>query len=223
MRCPKIIGHRANTRAWMNRYIREGADGLEVDASMRGGKVVLGHPPRRTTPATLRERIAMLLTSLHLRKPLRFEYVVEEVRSRNLVLWIDSKSPGLYKALMEYRGLIKGLREVVVSTRIHAEAPRYAKISDNVRVLLSLESVPVNARRLVEESGAHGISINFEVLTPSLLKSLSSEGVLVGIWTLNSPSDLKSILRARIDYVVTDFVRVAKRVCREEGRSADSE
>ena len=211
-RCPLIIGHRANTARWITFYLKRGADGVEVDV-YRGeeGEPLIGHPPPRGRVRLLRERIARILANLHLTRPLRV-YELARILPDNLTLWLDIKDRGAPKLLEKLSPILVGHSSLVISTRYHNEAQGIKTAMPHAVVMLSLESRPPSLR-VLKRSGADGVAIEASYLDEDLLKEAREAGFKVAAWVLNTPREIRDAASLGVDFIVTDFPEVARKLC----------
>lgn len=213
--CPLIVGHRANTLRWLRRYLREGVDGVEVDAVLVGGEPRLGHPARRRRSPLLRERIAQILEGLHILKPMGIRDLVELV-PEDIILWVDVKGRGAPELVSKILTLTRR-HSIIVSTRYHDEASQLASMGKDkqIIVMLSMESRPHSLEAIAGSSGARGIAIESSYIDEDLVREAHMLGMQVASWTVNEESELSRMIGLGVDYVITDYPGVARRLCRE--------
>ena len=210
----EVIGHRANTKRWIRKYIRDGAHGVEIDIYVKGDRINVGHPIDDTKPALLREKVSRILLGTHLSKGINIIEAIRYVRGR--ILWLDLKDPNIYEKVLDIEDLKKEPSKVIVTTRFHDEVPSIKKRYPWVEALLSLESIPPRIENVIEEAQADGISLKYEIAVkrPEVIRRLVDDGVKVGLWIINDKEQLKNVINWGVKYVVTDFVSLALRYCK---------
>lgn len=212
--CPLIIGHRGNTERWIKHYLSRGADGVEIDIYLYEGTVRVGHPYRGPRPALLREKVARFLMDFHIVKPVTLEKAIEILKGG--VLWLDLKDRGLADYLIndEYRRVLAGYSSnLVFSTKYHIETTKLKRAYPDAVVLLSLQCAPAKALSLIEEAGADGISLEIAYATEELVNEVKSGGYLIAVWTVNDEDSAVRAALLKVDYVVSDYVEMVRKVC----------
>jgi len=205
-----ILGHRANTLRWIKRYLKEGADGVEIDAIKKNNRLVALHVVPTRRKRLLRERIGDFLSSMKFTPPLPIEILLDYLPSNSYAI-VDLKNriePSLVVESIERSGLDIG--RVFVSTRFHDEAPSLA--SAGLKVLLSLDSRPVDLEVLVEKSKASGVSMNIEFLDREAVEKLKEKGFVVASWLINSSKEYEKARRLGVEYAITDYPGILRRL-----------
>lgn len=209
MRRPLVIGHRANTERWLRKHLEAGADGIEVDVRLSGEGLSLGHPPPGIRPATVRERIASILTSFHILRPLSLEEILYLLGER--ILWLDLKDRGICSRIRDLCSDILDERNLVLSTKHHIEARSAREIFPDARVFVSLSSAPADPVAVVESSRADGISLEITYATGELADALRSSGYSLALWTVNDEGQVARSLELGASFIVTDDVQLVRR------------
>jgi glycerophosphoryl diester phosphodiesterase len=199
-----VVGHRANTPRWIRRYLREGADGLEVDVYQRGKSIYVSHVMPSRRPRLLRERVADFLASLHVTPAHRLRDLVRLI-PKDMALIVDLKTrvePAALREEIEFSG--RDPPEVFISTRWHVDAPRLRE--HGFHVLLSLDNRPSSLAKLLDDAAhADGVSINHVYVDEDLVREARSVGWIVAAWSVNQPDEAERLQRLGIDMIVTDF------------------
>ena len=213
MRC-EVIGHRANTKKWIKRYIKDGAHGIEIDIYLKGDHVNVGHPIDNTKPALLREKVSKILLGTHLNKGINIIEAIRYVKGR--ILWLDLKDPNIYEKVLDIEDLKNEPSKVIVTTRFHDEVPNIKRKYPWVEALLSMESLPPRIESVIEEAMADGISLKYEIAEkrPEVIRRLVNENVKIGLWIINDKEQIKNAVNWGVKYVVTDFASLALKYCK---------
>lgn len=210
------MGHRANTRRWIRRHLRRGADGVEIDVYMDGGKLYVGHPPSRRRYPLLRERIASLLAGLHL-SPGVDPSELPRLLPAGTLLWLDLKSRGAPALLATLPPEVREWRPLVVSTRYHDEVAEIRNIIPGSLVVLSLQSRPPRLSSLTRPVSAAGVTIESVYIDEELVAEAHDAGLLLAAWVVNDAAEALRLARLGVDVIITDFPEVVRRACRGAG------
>ena len=206
-----VLGHRANTPRWVRRLLAEGADGVEVDFFCKGDGLFASHLSLVGRARLLRERIASLLTSLHLLGPYPLEKVLSHLPPGAPVM-LDLKS-GLSGACVESLVELSRLFDSYVSIRDYGVAPT---LSDRgIRVLLSMDHRPLRVLDELEAARAIGVSISKSYVDMGLVELLHGHGYMVAVWTVNTVEEARKLLALSPDILVTDYPAVVIKALRE--------
>ncbi|GAB6148197.1 glycerophosphodiester phosphodiesterase [Stetteria hydrogenophila] len=208
-RRPVIVGHRANTAAWLKRYLKAGVDMVEVDVWHRNGVTGLGHILEDPGYATVRERIAHLLLSIHFRKPLGIEALPRLVPP-GIGVWLDLKTRIPRACLSRLRVLTRG-RRIVFSTRWHNWIPVIKEEVPEALVFASLDHRPAGAREM-KAVQADGATLRFTYIDEELVEELHSAGLQLAAWTVNEESEMRRVIEMGVDYLITDLPWRALRI-----------
>jgi glycerophosphoryl diester phosphodiesterase len=206
---PLCIGHRgaaalaqANTRAAIEAALAAGVDVVEIDVlGLPGRGVVLTHSAREVLgePLSLDEALALLAAS-----------------SAGVLL--DVKGGG-YEA--ELVGAVRGhdlLGRTLASTtdlgilrRLQVLEPRLARsvtYPRNRGRALALARVPYvlpgRIAALLERAGAVAATLNYRVITPSVVARCHEHGAAVLAWTVNDVSAAQWLANLGVDGLITD-------------------
>ncbi len=212
--CPWVVGHRANTRRWIRKHLRSGADGVEVDLYLdESGRLVISHPPSRRRYPLLRERLASILSGVHL-TPGVSPGELAALLPRGAILWLDLKARGTARILSTLPREVREWRPLVVSTRFHDEAREALREAPGALVVLSLQSRPPSPALLAKQAGASGFTIESTYIDEGLVEEARREGLIVAAWVVNDEHEAARLARLGVDIIITDFPGMVKRVCR---------
>lgn len=217
-----------------------GADLLETDVHLtRDGEVVVLHDPtlERTTTGTGRVSEASLadLASLRLRardgtvtpEPVpTLSQVLDVLLASRAQLLLEIKVgadrqpyPGIEaKVLALVRARRLAERTVIMAfegetvRRIRALDPsmRTALLVGQSRV--QREGVPPrDTVRWAREVGASHLGIDHRILDPEVVGAARAAGIVLATWTVNDEADLRRVIAARVDIVISDRPDLALR------------
>jgi hypothetical protein len=197
----RVVGHRANTVSWLRRLARC-SDAVEIDVISTDGGFYATHSVvwRYGSPILLREKLARMLESLHLKPPTPLEKLIASL-PEGMPVFLDLKTPINGDSIRALRRIV-GKRRAYIVTRWHNIAQLAAAYG--FRVLLSIASRPANPALLVERSGAHGLSIEAAYADGELVGELHSRGFEVAVWTVNSLEAAAAMEALGVDWLVTD-------------------
>lgn len=205
-----VYGHKANTLRWAKKYLKEGADGLEVDIYQRGKSILVKHARLGSKRRLLRERIGNVIASFHVKPALPLREYLSYLPLR-VPLMLDLKNPinpTLLRGEVEAGGY--SVTEVVVSSRWHSIA-QDLKAKD-FEVLLSIDHRPMSLK--LYENLADGVSINVFYVDNKLLEEARDLGLRVALWIINDVKGLCNFTRVSASNnvtIVTDYPQVVKR------------
>lgn len=208
-----IIGHRANVPRVIQRYVCCGVKGYEVDVKYdeKRGLIALHGPSPVKRPSIPGKIMGWIDYKFFYRdpliKPMKLEELIAYIERRvdKPVYMFDLKSvkglPHLVKIIDEY-----GLwGRVIVSSEIHPVVKEIKeRIEDGLSCLISLDVLPVNILKVVEDAKADGVSIKYSLLDEELVRILHSRGYVVVAWTVNDTETLERMISLDVDIVVSD-------------------
>ncbi len=206
-----VIGHRANTPRWIKRLISEGAHGVEIDFYCRNGMLYASHLSVIGRARLLRERIAALLTSLHILGPYPVEELVAALPPRT-PLMLDLKS-GLEPSCIDRLYKIGRRYPTYISVRDYSLSPLLAE--KGLYVLLSMDHRPIGILDELRVTSAVGVSVNKKYADERLVKLLHDNNYVVAIWTINSFDEAVQAKKLGVDMVVTDYPRLVNKALEE--------
>ncbi len=208
-----IIGHRANVLRIVQRYIRCGVKGYEIDVRYdeKRGLVALHGPSPVKRPSIPGRIMGWIDYKFFYRdpliKPMKLEELVAYIESRvdKPVYMFDLRST---KGLQELITIIEKYnlwKRVMVSSEIHPVIREIKdRTEDNLTCLISLGVLPVNIVRLIEDAKADGVSMKFSLLDEEIVNNLHGKGYTVAAWTVNDSQTLSRMMSLGVDVVISD-------------------
>jgi glycerophosphoryl diester phosphodiesterase len=230
---PLVFAHRGgsklgpeNTIPAFDRGLAAGADGLELDVHLsRDGLVVVHHDRLldRTTRASgpIRERTAVELAAFDVPT---LRQVLERYPQERIIIELKEPSADLS------RGVIDEVRRAAAMARVclgsfsrlalraaRALDPHVATSAARLEVRLALYRswinlspgrVPYQAFQVPETSG------NTRVVSPRFVRVAHRAGVVVQVWTVDNPDDIRRLLDWGVDGIISDRPDVAVEVVR---------
>lgn len=204
---PIIVGHKANKKSILQRYLRLGLRIVEFDVQALNGKIVVKHGLE--TGAAGLKRLVMNYGYLLVEgkdpifKPSTLEEHLRLIGGR-VGVWLDLKSKGIEREVVS-SALASGAQMVVVSTGFH-NMLRFVKESyPQVTAMLgNVDYRPSRPAKEVELASADGISINYHFVDEELVEELHSAGYKVAVWTVNDVSRARWLVELGVDYIITD-------------------
>ena len=71
------------------------------------------------------------------------------------------------------------------------------------RALIS-EKLPEDWQELAVRLGLKALHLDKDIVTPGMVEAIHSAGLRVRVWTVNEPADMKRMIDAGVDTVITD-------------------
>ncbi|MGH7332667.1 MAG: glycerophosphodiester phosphodiesterase [Candidatus Rokuibacteriota bacterium] len=218
-----------------------GADFLETDVHLtRDGEVVVLHDPtlERTTTGAGRvsEASRADLASLRLRArdgattpdpiPTLSQLLDLLVPSRaHLLLEIKvgadrQRYPGIEEKVLALVRTHRLIDRTVVMAFEEATVRRIRALDPSMRTALLVgqsrvqrERVPSReAVRWAQEVGASHLGIDHRVLDPGVVEAARAAGIVLATWTVNDEADLRRVMAARVDVIISDRPDLALRL-----------
>ena len=228
---PLVFAHRGgsklapeNTMAAFDAGMAAGADGLEVDVHLSRDGVAVAHHDRlldRTTRATgpIRERTAAELASLDV--PALRDVLARHPRAK-IIIELKEHGADLARAVIEDVRRADAVERVCLGS-FNAGVLRAARAIDpqvatsggrmDVRVALSRSwvglspgRVPYQAFQVPEVSGGT------RVVSPRFVKLAHKARIVVQVWTVDDPDDIRRLLEWGVDGIITDRPDIAAAV-----------
>ncbi|MSQ31004.1 MAG: glycerophosphodiester phosphodiesterase family protein [Dehalococcoidia bacterium] len=225
-----VVSHRTNagdqpenTLAGIAAAIRDRADGVEVDVRVtRDGALVLMHDetllrvtgdPRRIADVTLDE-----LRALRVRDPRGVQPFQPVPTLAEAIAAVDGRCAIVIDCKL------RGLEERVAATVRAADAQAWtwftpdhaedaallARECPRSRVLLSTWGADVGeAIEVAAGLGLAGVNADHEAVSAAHVERAHALGLLLGVWTVNSPGEIARALDLRVEIVMTDLPRRA--------------
>jgi len=235
---PLVFAHRGgsqlapeNTLEAFDRGMAAGADGIELDVRLsQDGIAMVHHDPTldRTTTGTgpVGDRTAAQLASLNV--PTLREVLVRFPHARMI---IELKEPrlGLVKAVV---GDVRGAgmernvclgsfssRGLALARRVDGDIATSAGRSE-VRVALYRSWFHLSpGRRRYQAFQVPEVSGTTRVVSPRFVKLAHRAGMVVQVWTVDDPSDMRRLLDWGVDGLISDRPDIAAEVVREWGKA----
>ena len=208
-----IIGHRANVMRVIQQYTRCKVKGYEIDVKYdeKHGFTALHGPSPVKRPSIPGRILGWIDYKFFYRdpllKPMKLENIISYIESRidKPTYMLDLRSAnGLHEltAIIEKFNLWK---RIIISSEIHPVIKEIKEtIGDDIKCLISLNILPVNTVKLIEDAKADGISIKYTLLNEELAYSLHENGYTIAAWTINDKQTLEKIKKLNIDMVISD-------------------
>ncbi len=231
---PLVFAHRGgskigpeNTIVAFDRGLAAGADGLELDVHLSRDGVAVVHHDRlldRTTRATgpLNARTASELSKLDV--PMLSD-VLARYRGRRIIIEMKEPTAALARTVVDEVRRAKmadlvclGSFSVTALRAARAYAPDIATSGGQMEVRIALYRswcyltpgrVPYQAFQVPETSGST------RVVSPRFVKLAHKAGLVVQVWTVDEPDDMRRLLEWGVDGIISDRPDIAARVVGE--------
>jgi glycerophosphoryl diester phosphodiesterase len=228
---PLVFAHRGgskigpeNTIAGFDRGIAAGADGLELDVRLSSDGIVVVHHDAmldRTTRGSgpLQLKTAAELAALDV--PTLRE-VLERYPQRKIIVELKESNVALARAVVDevrrahaIEYVCLGSFSVAALRAARAYAPEIATSGGRMEVRIALYRswcyvspgrVPYQAFQVPETSGST------RVVSPRFVKLAHKAGLVVQVWTVDAPDDIRRLLDWGVDGIISDRPDVAAEV-----------
>ncbi len=199
-----LVGHRANTWAKIDWYLKLGVRILEVDLRGSDGVLRIEHGYGSIMPATLREAFLRRLLSYFSRRggPRDLGELVRRVGS-GVELWLDIKDdlpPGLVADSL--RAL--GLERSYVSSKYHGLLRGLKERLPTLKVYPTIQERPLSASLIAGVVGGDGVAIEIGYLSRELVEELHGGGYGVAVWVVNDVDQALMASEIGVDLIITD-------------------
>jgi len=217
--------------------VAEGADGIELDVHLaRDGRLVVRHDQTVTLPdgtvALIRD---LTLDQIHgvdvgsqawgtARIPELAE-VFELLAPTGLVLNVEVKNgpvlyPGIEQAVIAAHRASGMADRLVYSSFNHLTLVALREFEPSVSIAPLYEEALVDPWKYALHMGSGAAHPYYATLgLPGMIEGFAASGVKVRAWTVNADQDMRSLIRAGIDAIITDDPERALNVRKEiEGR-----
>jgi len=204
-----------------------GADGLELDVHLSRDRVVVVHHDRlldRTTRGSgpLADRTAAELSALHV--PTLRDVLARHSHARVIIELKESRAE-LARAVIEevhHAGAVDRVCLGSFSTRVLQTAraidPSVATSGGRIDVRLALYRSWIHlspGRRLYQALQVPETSGRTRVVSPRFVNLAHKAGLVVQVWTVDDPDDIRRLLDWGVDGIISDRPDVAARIVRE--------
>ncbi|MEZ0346835.1 MAG: glycerophosphodiester phosphodiesterase [Infirmifilum sp.] len=205
---PVVVGHKANKKSLLLRFLELNLKIIEFDVREDRGNLVVRHGFHvgGTGVRSLIMSYGYLLIDGRdpIFKPSTLEEYLKIINGRAGV-WLDVKSRGFEREAVE-RALSSGVKEVIVSTGFHNMLRRVKEGYSSITAMLgNVDYRPANPVKEVELAGADGLSINIEFVDKELVEEMRSVGYKVAVWVVNDIAKARWLAQLGVDYIITDI------------------
>jgi len=189
-------GTRPNSLDHLKAAMAGGADFVEVDVRLDGGRLVLGHDAGESQPLGLDEAWAVVATA----------GVNLDVKEGQVLAPLAG--------FLRRRGVLPG--QAIVTGCDEAWAGRWRRLMPTIPVLLNVLSGPEVQEttsawelRLVAQAlrcGAPGLNADYRLVTPGMRSWTRRAGLSLFAWTVNTSDDWRVLRDLGVDGLTTDRV-----------------
>ena len=185
-----------NSLAFVERVIAENCDVIEMDVSFRpDGLPVIIHSgaPKEDEGIPLAEAFARIAKHPSLRM--------------NLDLKSTANLPAVDALLKEYgltdRAFYTGVGENwVPAVQKNSAVPYYINMPFSLAVKRSKKAADAAAKR-IKTLGALGLNCHYNDVSPTVVRAMRENGLLVSLWTANTPRGMRRSICLRPDNITT--------------------
>lgn len=227
-----------NTMAAFRAAVDAGCDGLELDVHLSAdGEVVVLHDDtlERTTdgfgPVSARSLAELQALDAGSWMSPRFagehiphlDEVLALAAETGILLNIEIKNTGEYNAPLVEKVLAmvqeRNLESQVLLSSFHCGTVEAAAKLDPKIVSALLYSNPlIRAISLCRKGGMRAVHPAYQLLfyNPLLLRLCRAKGLMVNVWTVNLPEDMRRLIRMGVDGIITNYPDLLAQVLLEE-------
>ena len=221
---PLVIGHRGamgyiaeNTIPSIEKAIELGADGIEIDVfKCASGELVVFHDIMLGKLTNLNGNIEETsLDSLKKAKVLGSYAIptlneVMDLIDGSLILNIELKGSGTAvptnDLLQDYfKNSSWDPSKIIISSFKWDELNIFSNLNKEVPIAVLTDRDPLEAIPFAKKIKAYAINPKYSLLTNKNSKIIKDEGIKLFPWTVNDPSDIKSLISLGVDGIITDF------------------
>ncbi|MGC8836682.1 MAG: glycerophosphodiester phosphodiesterase [Infirmifilum sp.] len=205
---PVIVGHKANRKSILQKYLKLTLKFIEFDVSLANGRLVVKHGVESGAPGVKKFIINYGYLLIEGKDPIlapsNLEEHLKEIAGKAGV-WLDVKSRGVETEVVRL-ALSHGISDVIVSTGFHNMLRKVKESYPSVLTMLgNVDYRPANPIKEVELAHADGVSINVHYIDEELVEELHSVGYKVAVWTVNDPQKAMWLKELNVDYIITDI------------------
>jgi glycerophosphoryl diester phosphodiesterase len=218
-----VIGHRGaagrvaeNTIAAVRHALAAGADGIEFDVRLHGGRLIVLHDATldRTTDGHGPHRALSLaaLRALHTGagEPIPFLEEMLAVSGGGLLVNVEVKQPGIARevaaALDAFTTTHPGWHSTLLLSAFDVDTTReLAALRGDKRLGVLYEKDFEDALARAGELAAWSLHMPLEDVAPRAVARAHARGLAVYVYTVNAIADIERCAAARVDGVFTDF------------------
>lgn len=117
----------------------------------------------------------------------------------NLELKEDKISDNLIKVLSKF-----DVESILFSSFYHSNVLKIRDYFKEIKSAPLLVGNPLNPIKLVEETRADYLDLNYEFVDQDLIDKLHSKGAGVIVWKINEPDVMQKFINLKIDGIITD-------------------
>ncbi|MCX2679912.1 glycerophosphodiester phosphodiesterase family protein [Galbibacter sp. EGI 63066] len=221
---PIVIGHRGarghvieNSLPSVQKALDLNSDGIEIDVfKIADGTIVVFHDDTvdRLTDATgpIEKYTKKELDTLTLEGGVKIPTLEEvlDLMDKKAMLNIELKGSGTAKdvnRIVKKYIAEKGwkLSDFLISSFKWDELEEMREVNDDIAIGILTSEDPVEALEVADELNAVAIHPNYKKLTAENVKKIQEEDLKVYVWTVNKPSDIKTMKSFGVDGIITDF------------------
>ncbi len=215
-----IIGHRANNKLILRRYLRvRDISGIEVDLMYRNGKIMIKHDKNPVRRPSISGRVIDTIDYLFFyRNPylglfsLKLDELLRIIGEKNIFLILDiDKLETITTLFKQY----DKLPSMTIFTSKNHQVIRYVKEVSRYKGLVSIDSSPINIVDIVNNALADGVSMNKVFITEKHVNDLHSNGLIIYAWIINEEENARKMYRLGVDGIITDIPSKMIRVIRD--------
>lgn len=230
MRSPWVIAHRGasggapeNTLAAFQRAVELGAPFIETDLHLtRDARFVAIHDAtlERTTNGRGQVQEASLaeLRELDAGNWFDREFMGQRIptldeilnfsREHDVVFYLEIKYDsawGMHHALVAALQNAQNTARTIVISFDPSALVAMRRLDPSIMIGLLLENANADVVKLAEEVGARQICPRASIVTPELIAAAHRADLHVATWTVNKADDMRSLMAAGVDGIMTDF------------------
>lgn len=105
----------------------------------------------------------------------------------------------------------EGIEDMCVVTSFDFKIiKRIKELAPHIKTGVILEEECEDWERILEVTGADGISVNYKFLSEEIVKKIKSRKKFVYTWTVNDSYEIKKIKKLKVDGIISDYPALLK-------------
>jgi glycerophosphoryl diester phosphodiesterase len=201
------VNHWGNTLEAFESATSLGADMIEVDCRLTGdGHVVAVHDETLARPWGVPKPVAALTwdeVSKVGRNGRRIPRLIDVLSAVRLPVMVDVPSVEVLEASLAVVDAAAALERCVFAGRTDALV-RLREMAPSARIALSWDKRELPRPEVLVGTAPEWFNAYWRLASPHIVEQMHTGGLRVSVWTVDRPWDMRRVLRARVDAVITN-------------------
>jgi glycerophosphoryl diester phosphodiesterase len=138
----------------------------------------------------------------------------------NIGLQCEVKAPNFSKQLVELLNQENLIDSSIISSFIFSELLELQKLNSKLKLALLLPPES-SSRKLIKyckkaiDNNFYAIHPYFKSINVEMVKLVHDNNMLVNVWTVNTESDIRKVIKMNVDGIISDDIKLVKGVLNE--------